>query len=153
MSKHDSSSLIRPAGARGAVLGFLAGGLMLAAPLQADTLRDPTRPPDAWLAAQAAQAAQAGADQAVARPQQAGAHVAVIGAGRRYAVIDGQVVTTGDVVNGARVVSISPAQVTLVDQTGRRTLPLASGVEKRPAAPIARQPAGRRTVTVTGNHP
>lgn len=148
MSKHDSSRLIRPAGARGFLLGWLACGLMLASSVRAETLRDPTRPPDAWLAM------QAGASVPAASAQQAGAHVAVIGSSRRYAVIDGQTVTTGDVVNGARVVSISPAHVTLVDQTGRRTLPLASGVEKRPAAsPAKQQPAGRRTVTVTGTPP
>ncbi|MEN6584877.1 MAG: hypothetical protein ABFE02_02350 [Sulfuricella sp.] len=56
-----------------------------------------------------------------------------IAAGRRTAVISGQVVAEGERFDAAKVVSISESEVVLLGPEGRQTLKLFPGVEKRVA--------------------
>ncbi len=94
--------------------------------LGADTVADPTRPPDAWLALQP-QAAGLPTDL----PDSAGARVTVLGPTKRFAVVDGQVVKVGDVIKGAKVIAISAQTVTLQENGSRRVLSLTPGVVKK----------------------
>ena len=123
------------------VLPLLAAWFCLGAAgtAQAQAVADPTRPPDAWLAAQPA-APQT--DAAPAQSADSGAHVTVTGKNRRYAVIDGQVVKPGDQINGARVVAIKANSVTLKQNDSRQVLSLTPGVEKKTPKPV-RQPKAK----------
>ncbi|MCC7703911.1 MSHA biogenesis protein MshK [Janthinobacterium sp. GW460P] len=86
----------------------LAGALLALAPgLFAQTLADPTRPPDA--ASVQGGTASAGA----ARPQLQSVLISNQPGGRRLAVIDGRSVRAGDKLGGAVVVGIGEASVTL----------------------------------------
>ncbi len=96
--------------------------------LRAETVSDPTRPPDAWLALQP-QAAPTGLP--TDPTDGAGARVTVLGRTSRFAVVDGQVVKVGDVIRGAKVVAISAETVTLQESGGRRVLSLTPGVVKK----------------------
>lgn len=95
---------------------------------------DPTRPPEAWLSRQPPAAASgSAASPATETPPNAdaGPRVTLTGQHRRIAVIDGQLVRAGDLVNGARVVAIKPQAVILQTGTERQTLRLTPAVEKR----------------------
>ncbi|MBE3025792.1 MSHA biogenesis protein MshK [Janthinobacterium sp. BJB1] len=86
----------------------LAGALLALAPgAFAQALADPTRPPDA-------PPVQGGAATAgAARPQLQSVLIANQPGGRRLAVIDGRSVRAGDKLDGAVVVGIGEASVTL----------------------------------------
>jgi hypothetical protein len=113
---------------------------------------DPTRPPQAWLAAQPKVAgAPAAADQEAAPQLQS----LLIGPSRKYAIIDGQLLGVGDTFKDARVVAVKPAGVVLRSERGSETLKLFPDVDKRPVKPLAadagRAPAkAKRRVRVTG---
>lgn len=98
-----------------------------------DTRPDPMRPPEAWLALQPKKAAPT-----TDADDNSGARVTIIGKQQRYAVVDGQVVKPGDMVNGAKVLSIQPNSVTVRQNDGRKHLSLTPGVEKKPSVPAAR---------------
>lgn len=123
----------------GLALGLALGQLGMA---QAQTAPDPTRPPEAWLALQP-QLAVPGAMLNV--DQDSGVKVTVTGKNRRYALVDGQLVKTGDIVNGARVVAISPNTVTLQQNNARTVMSVAPGVAKK-TTPLRRSPAPEKVV-------
>lgn len=123
----------------GLALGLALGNLATA---QAQTANDPTRPPEAWLALQP-QVAVPGATPTV--DENSGVKITVTGKNRRYALIDGQVVKIGDMVNGARVVAIGPNAVTVQQNNVRKVLRLAPGVEKKTAR-LPRRPAAGKIV-------
>lgn len=95
---------------------------------QAQTAPDPTRPPEAWLALQPQVAVPGATPEA---NENSGVKVTVTGKNRRYALVDGQVVKTGDIVNGARVVAIGPNAVTLQQNNARTVMSVAPGVTKK----------------------
>ena len=103
---------------------------VLAAGAGAQTVHDPTRPP--------AQLLHPGASAAtvVHAPQLQSILIGRAAGGRRVAVIDGATVRVGDLVHGARVVAIAPADVTLARGAKRTVLKL-----NGPAAdPLAGKP-------------
>jgi hypothetical protein len=123
-------------------------------PAWGQVLSDPTRPPQAWLAAQPK---AAGAPAAAEQEQEVVPQLQslLIGPSRRYALIDGQLVGVGDRFKDARVVAVKPAEVVLRSERGTQTLRLFPDVEKRPVKPVvadaARAPAkAKRRVRVTG---
>ena len=120
----------------GLALGVALGQLGTA---QAQTAPDPTRPSEAWLALQPQVVVAPGAAPEVY--EASGVTVTVTGKNRRYALIDGQVVKIGDIVNGARVLAINPNTVTVRQNNARKVLSVAPGVEKKSSLPLPRRPA------------
>lgn len=126
---------------------------------------DPTRPSPAWIAAQAkktggsydASAAPPGASPGVSAGSVAEGEAAprlqslLIGPSRKYAIINGQLVTVGAAYKDAKLVEVRPTEAVLLSEHGRQTLKLFPDVEKHPVKPVAaddgRAPAkGKRRV-------
>lgn len=99
-----------------------AAACLLAALPALAQLADPTRPPTASPETMSSPAAAP-----AARLQSV-----LIAPGRKVAVIDGRTVKLGERIGDARVVAISPAQVTLQKGAERQTLQLHPGIEKKP---------------------
>lgn len=123
-----------------------ASCLFVAATARAEKPVDPTRPPEAWLAAQgnAQEKSDTGTD---------GARVAVIGKHRRFAVVDGRVVKIGDTVAEGRVAAIRPEAVVIRQGDENTALSLTPGVEKKihhPGAAGAGKSAQQRTFSGRG---
>lgn len=118
------------------VLGLWAGGL---SPTLADTLPDPTRPPDAWLALQPATADSPQASKG----DEAGLSVIVLGPTRKFAIIDGQLVRQGHSANGVRLVSLRSESAVVQTDNSTDRLSMSPAVVKkiRPAKPAASRPA------------
>ena len=106
---------------------------VLAAGAAAQTVQDPTRPPAQLLRPSAAGAAVAHA------PQLQSILIGRAAGGRRVAVIDGDTVRVGDVVHGARVVAIAPADVTL-QRGGQRSVLKLNAPDAAPAVAPAVAP-------------
>jgi hypothetical protein len=122
------------------VIAALALVLGCLSPAWGQALSDPTRPPQAWLAAQPKAAGTPAAEQD-AVPQ---LHLQslLIGPSRRYAIIDGQLLGVGDKFKDARVMAVRPAGVVLRSERGTQTLRLFPDVEKRPVKPVAADAVG-----------
>lgn len=129
------------------LLTLLALALSMIAPAsRAQAVQDPTRPP-----VQLNTPAGASAGAAGSAPQLQSILVARAPGGRRVAVIDGNMVRIGDLVQGARVVAITGSGVQLQRGGKRETLKLMAPEVAFPApAPIAAAanpalpPAGKR---------
>lgn len=91
--------------------------LAVAATAGAQPVQDPTRPPVQLLSPSAAA-------PAVHAPRLQSILIGRAAGGRRVAVIDGDLVRVGDLVGGARVVAITPADVVLARAGRRETLTL-----------------------------
>lgn len=102
-------------------IGACLLGMLLLPGVQAENLRDPTRPP-AELGVGAEMAAKGPILQSV-----------LISRGRKSAIIDGQVVGLGGKYGEARVVKITESEVVLKTGTITETLRLFPDVEKRSA--------------------
>ncbi len=100
--------------ARGCVVSLL---LLVLAPVGANNLSDPTRPPGASLPGSSAKAAR--------RPAWILSST-LISPERRSAIINGKQVLPGDAINGARVVEIHPASVKLRNRRGEFEVRLVS---------------------------
>jgi MSHA biogenesis protein MshK len=101
-----------PRAARRLNLGGALALALLAAPLAAQTLSDPTQPPAALLAP----ARPGDAPAPAPAPAAAGLQSVLISrnpGGRKVAVINGQVVRVGERFGGATVIGIGPNSVTL----------------------------------------
>ena len=134
--------------ARWAIAALALGCL---SPAWGQALSDPTRPPQAWLAAQPRAAGAPAAEQETTPLLQS----LLIGPSRRYAIIDGQLLGVGDRFRDARVVAVRPTEVVLRSERGTQTLRLFPDVEKRPVKPVAadaaRAPAkAKRRIRLTG---
>ena len=129
--RSTQANICRPALGLALALGLLATA-------QAQTAPDPTRPPEAWLALQPQVVVAPGAAPEIY--EASGVTVTVTGKNRRYALVDGQVVKAGDMVNGARVLAINPNTVTVRQNDARKVLSVAPGVVKK-SAPLPRRPA------------
>lgn len=134
-----------------AALALVLGCL---SPAWGQALSDPTRPPQAWLAAQAKVAGvpAAGEQEQETMPQ---LQSLLIGPSRRYAIIDGQLLGVGDTFRDARVVAVRPAEVVLRSERGTQTLRLFPDVEKRPVTPVVADAVGapakaKRRIRLTG---
>ncbi len=101
---------------------LLIAGLLCVPALGAEKLRDPTRP----LAAP--QRSGAGAAATPAAPKAAPVlpvlQLVLMGAERRYAVIDGELLAEGDDIRGLTLQKILADAVVLITPNGPRTLPL-----------------------------
>ncbi len=93
----------------------------LTSPASAEILHDPTRPQTAAPAAQAA--VKAGLRKAA--PSLPQLQLVLIAQSRRYVVIDGQLLKTGEFFKGLQITEILPQAVILRTVHGLRTLPLA----------------------------
>jgi hypothetical protein len=121
-------------------------------PAWGQALSDPTRPPQAWLAAQPKGAGTPAAAEQEVVPQ---LQSLLIGPSRRYAIIDGQLLGVGDTFRDARVVAVRPAGVVLRSERGTQTLRLFPDIEKRPVKPVAADAApapdkAKRRIRLTG---
>lgn len=93
---------------------------------------DPTIVPPAWLAAQPS---KPGAETSVTKGTAPRVQLIVIGKSRRFAVIDGQVVRSGEVFNESRIVVIKSGEVVTEDKS--KSLKLNPSVEKKVIAPTS----------------
>jgi hypothetical protein len=102
---------------------LLIAGLLCAPALGAEKLRDPTRP---LATPQRAGAAATPATPAApkAAPVLPVLQLVLMGAERRYAVIDGELLAEGDDIRGLTVQKILDDAVVLITPNGPRTLPL-----------------------------
>lgn len=119
--------------------GVLLAAAVLLAPcgaVQAEQLRDPTRPPAQLFLARGVAPGAAAASTA---PQLQSVLIAREAGGRHIAVIDGETVRLGDRFRGARVVRMTQTEVELWRGRERQVLKLAGA--EAPAASIA---AGKR---------
>jgi hypothetical protein len=108
-------------------------------PALGQVLSDPTRPPQAWLAAQPKAEGTLSAAEPDIVPQ---LQSLLIGPSRRYAIIEGQLLGVGDKFKDAHVVAVRPAGVVLRSERGTQTLRLFPDVEKRPVKPVAADAVG-----------
>ena len=113
-----------------AALSFVLLSLCFGA--HAQGMNDPMRPP-AFIESQESPSAESA-------PM---LQTVMIGPGRRYAIIDGERVTTGSRFRDARVIQIAQNQVTLRDAGGDTVLKLYPQVQKLIAQPA---PSGRAAV-------
>jgi hypothetical protein len=90
------------------LLPALLAGLVANSMAQTTAPLDPTRPASQWLAALAPLPS---ADAAPAAVEPLGVQIIVIGAGRRFAVIDGHLVHIGESHLGAKLLAIGPQGV------------------------------------------
>lgn len=99
---------------------------------------DPTRPAPEWLAAQARVPASELAEHDSAS---AGVRVIVLGATRKFAIIDGQLIRVGQTYHGVKLVRIRPEGVVLHKDGGEELLNMSPAVTKKVHVP--RPSAGR----------
>ena len=92
---------------------------------------DPTVIPPVWLAAQPA---PPGAAIVVAKEPTPIVQVIVIGKSRKFAVIDGQVVKSGEILNESQIVDIKSGEVLTKDIS--KSLKLNPSVEKKSVSPV-----------------
>lgn len=96
---------------------------------RSQTQFDPTRPPDAWLAAQQG----AGGLAPKAPEASAGVNLLLVGKGRALAVVDGQLLKPGEKHDGARVLAIRADGVLVRSGESTQSLKLAPAVDKKPS--------------------
>jgi len=120
----------RPTSVRCIALGAAA---WLIQATDAGAAADPTAPPVGWSAAPAPTAAQQPTTPMAVMPAAAsGASLALVGTGRRVAVVNGQLVRQGDMIEGYRVIAVRTGSIVLQGGGGTRTLSLTPGIEIRP---------------------
>lgn len=107
-----------------ALYGLFGGGAGIAA----EVVKDPLVPPTAWIASQKTESSDAkggvGHSSMESRVQ-----VLIVGKTRKLAVVDGVVVSSGDMVNEAKVAAVRSDKVVMEDE--QKTIVLRPGVEKR----------------------
>jgi len=130
---------------------FAAVAMTACSAIWGQGLSDPTRPPPAWLAAQAKKAdglQDASSALPAASPGVSAAGVAegeaaprlqsiLIGPSGKHAIINGQLVSVGATYKDAKLVEVSPTEVVLLSEHGRQTLKLFPDVEKHSVKPAA----------------
>lgn len=107
-----------------ALASLLPACLLVVTLAHAESFSDPTRPPQAWLNAHGLGGEKADSNDI------SGARVVVIGKHQRFAVVDGQVVKSGDNTENGQVVSIQSNTVVVKQGDERKSLSLTPGVEK-----------------------
>lgn len=112
------------ASARCIALGATA---LLIQATDAGATADPTAPPVGWSATPLPTT-----PMAVTPAAASGARLALVGPSRRVAVINGQPVRQGDMIEGYRVIAIRTGSIVLRGGTGTQILSLTPGIEIRP---------------------
>jgi len=102
---------------------FAVAVLLASVPVQAQSLNDPMRPPQVSSERQTHAAASSRLQSVLISPA------------RSIAVIDGRAVKLGEQIGDARLVAISPSEVTLERGRERQTLRLHPGIEKKRPVP------------------
>lgn len=127
--------------AQGACLAWVIATIGYASLSWGQILSDPTRPPQEWLAAQTQSAGNA-----VPETTEVPAHLQslLIGRTRKYAIIDGELLSVGDTFKDNRVMAVRPDGVELRSPRGTQTLKLFSDVVKQPVKPVAADTVGTR---------
>lgn len=115
MAQSLISRVLLPCGALASLLAWTS--------LHAQTLSDPTRPP------QGGGANLSGMESPTTSSR---VQSIIIGKGRAEALVDGRVVRPGDRVDGGQVVKISETEVVLNEHGSLHALKLFPGIEKRP---------------------
>ena len=100
--------------------------LGLTTSVSAESRIDPTIIPPAWLAAQPT---PTGAATVVAKEPTPIVQLIVIGQSRKFAVIDGQVIKSGEILNESQIVDIKSGEVVTKDRS--KSLKLNPSVEKK----------------------
>lgn len=108
------------------LLLLLCTALLCAPSHGAPKLRDPTRPLAATVRATATPAATPQPAAPVVVPE---LQLVLVGGGRRYAVIDGELLAEGEAIRGLTLLQIVNDAVVLKTPNGPRTLPLSSPSE------------------------
>jgi len=121
---------LRSSCARWVIAALMLGCL---SPAWGQPLSDPSRPPQAYLAAPPKGAGTSAAE--IERPPQL--QSLLIGPSRKYAIIDGQLVGVGDAFRDGRVVAVTSAGVVLSSERGKETLSMFPNVQKHPVKPAA----------------
>ena len=114
---------------------LLAAGSLLAVPAHAQSLADPTRPPNVAPAGAGNAQPAAGSSQRL--------ESILISPNRKLAVIDGRTVTLGSKVDEATVVQIAETRVTLRQGAELKMLELYPGIERKPANAEKKRGASR----------
>ena len=118
---------------------LLLAGAFAAAGVHAQVAGDPMRPPTFI-------APSGGGDSAAMSPSGPVLQSTLLSQGRRIAMIDGKPMKIGDKIDGARIVAIDPASVTLREGKATRVLQLFQGVQVTyPKAATTPTPAGKGT--------
>lgn len=124
---------------------LLLAGLFVAAPLHAQASGDPTRPAVAWLAVQP----KLPGAVVEAAPGTPGAQIVVSGPSRKFAMVDGNAVRTGETYKGSKLLGIGADGLTW--QTGDKLemSSMSPAVIKAPPATQQPQPPGMKSRTKT----
>jgi len=127
--QNDSVDLLSMARLKLSLLALLV--LVITTSARGEPRIDPTVIPPAWLAAQPA---PPGAAIVVAKEPTPIVQVIVIGKSRKFAVIDGQVVKSGEILNESQIVDIKSGEVLTKDIS--KSLKLNPSVEKKSVSPV-----------------
>ncbi len=127
--QNDSVDLLSMARFKLLLLALLVLGLTTSA--WAESRIDPTVMPPAWLAAQPV---IPGAATVEAKKPTPIVQLIVIGKSRKFAVIDGQVVKSGEILNESQIVDIKSGEVVTKDSS--KSLKLNPSVEKKSVSTI-----------------
>ena len=127
--QNDSVDLLSMARLKLSLLALIVLGLTTSA--WGESRIDPTVIPPAWLAAQPV---TPGAAPVLAKEPTPIVQVIVIGKSRKFAVIDGQVVKSGEILNDSQVVDIKSGEVVTKDSS--KSLKLNPSVEKKSVSPV-----------------
>ena len=103
----------------------VALGLGTLAPSQAQT--DPTRPASAWLAAQQ----QGVSGDPLAEPSAPGVQIVVIGASRKFAMINGHPVRQGETYNGAKLLAVNEDGAVWQRDGAKEKSSMSPGIQKK----------------------
>ena len=120
-------------------LPALLAALVASSMAQTSAAADPTRPASQWLAALAPQPS---ADAAPVDAEPLGVQILVIGAARRFAVMDGHLVHIGESHLGAKLLAIGPQGVGMKKDGARVEWRLTPEARKQISSPqVPRRPA------------
>lgn len=118
---------------------FMICATLLASDALAEVRRDPTLPPEPWMASRLN--ADAGmSDVGV------GTQMTLVGKGRRLAWVNGETVKPGEIFKGSRVVTVRSGRVILEDET--KSMAVLPAVQKTPAKPTSKRI--KRDVVLSG---
>ncbi|MEI7994429.1 MAG: hypothetical protein WCH01_05950 [Methylococcaceae bacterium] len=128
IKKNNSVDLLSMARLKISLLALIVLGLTTSA--WGESRIDPTVIPPAWLAAQPI---TPGAATVVAKDPTPIVQLIVIGKSRKFALIDGQVVKSGEILNESQIVDIKSGEVVTKDSS--KSLKLNPSVEKKSVLP------------------
>ena len=117
----------------------------------AQPILDPTRPPPDWLPTKPGAegiASPSAANGGEAPPQ---LQSLLVSSSRRFAIIEGQLLTVGDAFRDSRVVEVRSTEVLLRSERGTQTLKLFPDVQLHPAKTVAKKSKSPQTAHPSGD--